>query len=444
MGRRSKIQTLGAWMNGEYVGHWTVNAQGEHSFEYDDGWVLSPYGRSISLSMPLSRAGRRYAGAVVKNYFDNLLPDNDKIRARIQQRFSAPSQSTFDLLAEIGRDCVGALQLLPEGESPGDLKQIAAEIVSDDEIERILIGPPVFGQHQHTDDDDFRISIAGAQEKTALLFRDGQWLKPRGATPTTHILKLPIGHHGDHGIDLTMSVANEWLCAKILEAYGIKTAQCWPAVFGSQQVLVVERFDRQPSRDGKWLMRLPQEDMCQAKGLPSDMKYEKSGGPGVESLMDLLLGSSNAEADRSVFFKTQVVFWLLCAIDGHAKNFSVFLEPKGGYRLTPSYDVLSAYPVIGNAAGLLQEKKVKMAMALTGKNRHYKWSELQRRHFDSTAKACGIEVSGKAIVEDVLAATPTVIEQVATGLPRGFPDQIANAILNGLGSMARRLEAITG
>lgn len=445
MGRRARIQTLGAWMNGEYVGRWSVNAQGEHTFEYDERWMSSTYGRSISLSMPLSRAGRRYTGAVVKNYFDNLLPDNDKIRARIQQRFSASSQSTFDLLAEIGRDCVGALQLLPEGESPEDVKQIATEIVSDDEIERILVGTPVFGQQQHDGDDgDFRISIAGAQEKTALLFRDGQWFKPRGATPTTHILKLPIGRHGDHGIDLTMSVANEWLCAKTLEAYGIGVAQCWPAVFGSQQVLVVKRFDRQLSRDEKWLMRLPQEDMCQAKGLPSDMKYEKSGGPGVESIMNLLLGSSNAEADRSVFFKTQVVFWLLCAIDGHAKNFSVFLDTKGGYRLTPSYDVLSAYPVIGNAAGLLQEKKVKMAMALTGKNRHYKWSELQRRHFDSTAKACGIEVSGKAIVDEVLAATPAVIEQVATGLPPGFPDRIASAILNGLGSTARRMEAITG
>jgi len=443
VGRRSKKQILGAWMNGEYVGHWTVTTQGEHRFEYDAGWMSSAYGRSISLSMPLSRAGHRYTGAIVKNYFDNLLPDNNKIRARIQQRFSAFSQSTFDLLAEIGRDCVGALQLLPEDESPGDIKHIAADIVSDDEIERILIGIPVFGQHSHTDDDDFRISIAGAQEKTALLFHNGQWCKPRGATPTTHILKLPIGRHGDHGIDLTLSVANEWLCAKILEAYGIKTAQCWPAVFGSQQVLVVERFDRQLSRDEKWLMRLPQEDMCQAKGISSDMKYEKSGGPCVESIMDLLLGSSNAESDRSAFFKTQVVFWLLCAIDGHAKNFSIFLEPKGGYRLTPCYDVLSAYPVMGNAAGLLQEKKVKMAMALTGKNRHYKWSELQRRHFDSTAKACGIETSGKAIIADVLAATPTVIEQVTTGLPREFPEHIANAILNGLTTMARHLETMT-
>ena len=440
MGRRSMTHTLGAWMNGEFVGHWTVNGRGEHSFEYDPAWIASPFGRSISLSMPLSRTGQQYTGAVVKNYFDNLLPDNDKIRARLQQRFSTPSQSTFDLLAEIGRDCVGALQLLPDGESPGEIKQIDAEPVSENEIEQILINTPIFGQHQSTVEDDFRISIAGAQEKTALLFHHGQWFKPRGATPTTHILKLPIGRHGDHGIDLTMSVANEWLCAKLLDAYGVPVAPCWPAAFGSQQVLVVERFDRHVSRDGRWLMRLPQEDMCQAKGLPSDMKYEMHGGPGVESIMDLLLGSSHAEVDRADFFRTQVIFWLLCAIDGHAKNFSVFLEPQGGYRLTPRYDILSAYPVMGNAFGFLPEKKIKMAMALIGKNRHYRWSELQGRHFDSSAKACGFEVAGKAIIENVLDATPSVIAQVTSGLPWGFPEQIADTILNGLRLTAQRLE----
>jgi serine/threonine-protein kinase HipA len=427
-------------MNGEYVGRWTVNAQGEHEFEYAETWVSSKYGRAISLSMPMSRAGRLYKGSIVKNYFENLLPDNDKIREQIQQRFSTPSQSPFDLLSEIGRDCVGALQLLPDGETPGDIKRIESEAVSEEDIESILINTPVFEQHQ--DDDDFRISIAGAQEKTALLLHEGQWMKPRGATPTTHILKLPIGRHRDHDIDLTMSVENEWLCAQILEAFGIKTATCWPAVFGKQKVLVVERFDRKLSRDGTWLMRLPQEDMCQARGLSSEMKYEKNGGPGVEAIMDLLLGSASAEADRAAFFKTQVIFWLLCAIDGHVKNFSIFLEPQGGYRLTPIYDVLSAYPVLGNGPGLLQEKKAKMAMSLIGKKRHYKWSELQRRHLESTAKACGVEVSGKTLIDDLIETTSEVITQVTAKLPVGFPELVAKPILDGLGFVTQRLEGM--
>jgi serine/threonine-protein kinase HipA len=439
MGRRSRTHTLGAWMNGEYVGRWTVNSRGDHEFEYDSTWAASDHGRSISLSMPLIQADRRFKGPIVKNYFDNLLPDNEQIRARIQQRFATPSLSPFDLLAEVGRDCVGALQLLPDGQVPGNVKQIEAEPVSESKIEQILVSAPVFGQHQ--EEDDFRISIAGAQEKTALLFHDGRWMRPHGATPTTHILKLPIGRHSDYGIDLALSVENEWLCAQILDAYGVKTSRCWPAVFGRQPVLVVERFDRRLSADGKWFVRLPQEDMCQATGVSPAMKYEKDGGPGIKPIMDLLLGSTDPELDRLDFFRTQVIFWLLCAIDGHAKNLSIFLEAKGGYRLTPRYDILSAYPVFGQGPGSLQEKKVKMAMALVGKNRHYKWSELQRCHLDSTAKACGIEAAGKAIIEEVIAMTPAVIGKLGSGLPRGFPERVAKPTFEGIEKTAERLEA---
>lgn len=440
MARRSAMHTLGAWMNGEYVGRWTVNARGEHEFEYDPAWVASEYGRPISLSLPMSHANRLYKGAAVRNYFDNLLPDNNQIRARIRQRFSTPSQSAFDLLAEIGRDCAGALQLLPDGKSPGDFRRIEGEALSEADIERILANTPVMGGHQ--DEEDFRISIAGAQEKTALLLHEDKWMRPVGTTPTTHILKLPIGRHGDHGIDLTTSVENEWLCSLILSAYDIRTAKCWPKTFGKQKALVVERFDRMLSRDGSWLMRLPQEDMCQALGLPPDSKYEKDGGPGVAALMNLLLGSLSAETDRAEFFKTQVVFWLLCAIDGHAKNFSIFLESRGGYRLAPRYDIFSAYPVLGSGPGHLPEKKIKMAMALVGKNRHYKWHELQRRHLESTAKACGMETAGQAIVKDVIAATPEVIRTVTGQVPADFPAHIANPILEGLERAARRIEAV--
>lgn len=433
------MHTLGIWMNGEYVGRWSVNARGEHEFEYAPAWAASEYGRPISLSLPMSQANRLYKGAAVRNYFDNLLPDNNQIRARIQQRFSTQSQSAFDLLAEIGRDCVGALQLLPDGVSPGDFRRIEGEALNESDIERILANTPVMGRHQ--DDEDFRISIAGAQEKTALLLHEGKWMRPLGSTPTTHILKLPIGRHGDHGIDLTTSVENEWLCSLILSAYGIRTAKCWPEKFGQQKVLVVERFDRQLSRDGAWLMRLPQEDMCQALGLPADSKYEKDGGPGVVAIMDLLLGSHSAETDRMELLKTQVVFWLLCAIDGHAKNFSIFLEARGGYRLAPRYDILSAYPVLGNGAGHLPEKKIKMAMALVGKNRHYKWHELQRRYLESTAKACGMEAAGQEIVKEVIAATPEAIRSVTAQLPAGFPAQIANPVLEGLEQASQRIAA---
>src|SRR6185295_4475234 len=144
------------------------------------------------------------------------------------------------------------------------------------------------------------------------------------------------------GIDLSTSVENEWLCAQIARAFGIPVAECRMETFGDQSALVVERFDRRLSVDGKWFMRLPQEDFCQATATSSALKYESDGGPGIGKIMEMLLGSERAAEDRRDFMRTQLVFWLLAGIDGHAKNFSIFLLPGGAYRLTPRYDIMSA------------------------------------------------------------------------------------------------------
>ncbi len=375
----------------------------------------------------------------MRNFFNNLLPDSDRIRERVQARFGAPSTDAFDLLQEIGRDCAGAIQLLRPGDQPKDVHRIDAEPLNETAIERILNNSLVAGRHQ--DDDEFRISLAGAQEKIALLLHNGAWCKPHGSTPTTHIFKLPIGV-SPSGIDLTQSVENEWLCSEILRAYGVPVATCERAQFGKQHVLIVTRFDRRLAESGSWLIRLPQEDLAQATGTPPGKKYESDGGPGIRMLMDLLLGSANAEADRLDFFRTQVIFWLLCAIDGHAKNFSIFIERLGRYRLTPRYDVLSAYPVLGHGAGMLSPEKVKMAMALQGKDRHYRWAEISRRHFELTAHNCGIGNEGKQIIEQLIKQTPSVVAQVRRALPKDFPPALSQAILDGVAAASSRMEIL--
>jgi serine/threonine-protein kinase HipA len=372
----------------------------------------------------------------VRSFFDNLLPDSDQIRERVQARYGTPSIEAFDLLQEIGRDCVGAVQLLRPEDHPDDVHRINADPLNEPAIEQILAGTLVSGRHQ--ENDDFRISIAGVQEKTALLWYEGKWCRPHGSTPTTHIFKLPLGV-APSGIDLTHSVENEWLCSQFLRAYGVPVANCERHRFGEMNVLVVERFDRRLADDRSWFIRLPQEDLAQATGTPPSKKYESEGGPGVRTLMDLLLGSNNAEADRLDFFRTQVVFWLLCAIDGHAKNFSIFLEPLGRYRLTPRYDVLSAYPVMGRGPRMLSPERVKMAMAVLGKNRHYRWAEISRRHFEMTARLCGISHEGKRIIDELVEVTPKVVDQVGTALPKDFPEAQARPILDGLSAAAQRL-----
>jgi serine/threonine-protein kinase HipA len=379
-----------------------------------------------------------FKGPRVAAYFDNLLPDNQRIRQRLQRRFETATSDAFDLLAEIGRDCVGAIQLLPEDSAPPNVRAITAAPLTPKQISQQLSTMLRSLPGSQAEEDDFRISLAGAQEKTAILRLDGKWMRAMGTTPTTHILKLPLGT-GGAGIDLTTSVENEWLCAQILDAYRVPVAHCWMEKFDEYGVLVVERFDRRMSRDNSWIVRLPQEDLCQANGLPSDQKYEADGGPGIRAIMNLLLGSSNAQEDRRDFFRTQLLFWMLCAIDGHAKNFSIFLESSGSYRLTPRYDVLSAYPILGTSARKLSPKKVKLAMAAEGKNRHYVWDSILYRHWKETARRCGMTAAFESLAAELIETTSQAIDTVSARLPKNFPDGLATSILDGLKTASARL-----
>jgi len=174
-------------------------------------------------------------------------------------------------------------------------------------------------------------------------------------------------------------------------------------------------------------------------GTPPGLKYESDGGPGIRRIMELLLGSTQPSADRRDFLRTQIVFWLLCAIDGHAKNFSVFLLPQSGYRLTPRYDVLSAYPVLGHGVGKLHSRKVKMAMAVEGTSRHYHWDKIMRRHWVETATRCGMGDEIESIVEETIDATPQALAAVSGKIPQGFPAVVADSILSGVEAAAKRL-----
>jgi serine/threonine-protein kinase HipA len=145
-------------------------------------------------------------------------------------------------------------------------------------------------------DQEFRISVAGAQEKTALLRLDEQWYRPVGTTPTTHILKPQLGQipTSDGMIDMSDSVDNEHYCMKLLEAFGLNGARTQIAKFGARRVLVVERFDRN-WRNGQHIIRLPQEDTCQALGIPPTLKYQSDGGPNMRDILGLLKGADDAQ-----------------------------------------------------------------------------------------------------------------------------------------------------
>jgi len=443
MARRSHSRSLSLWANGVRVGRWTLSARGEPELQYDEAWVRSPQGRPLSLSLPFTLSNEPHRGARVENYFDNLLPDSQEIRKRVAARFRTGSLEPFELLRAIGRDCVGAVQLLGEDEQPQGADRIEGEPVDDEAIERHLLEVIAPGRFDPAADrDDFRISLAGAQEKGAFLWWNGQWHKPRGATPTTHIFKLPMGLVGGRQADFSTSVDNEWLCLRLLRAYGLPVADAEIRQFGKQRVLVVERFDRQLSSNGQHLLRLPQEDFCQAEGVPPLLKYESDGGPGLRQLFGTLKQSEQAEQDQRTLMAAQILFWLLRAPDGHAKNFSIRILPRGKFQLTRLYDVMSAYPVLGAGPNQWTLREVRLAMALLGKDRHYHVHTIRRRHFNSTARQLGYATDAEELIQALLARTPAAIEQVRAELPEGFSGKVADSILRGLLQAARALEAM--
>ena len=436
-GRPSKTRVLDAWMNGELAGCWSLYGQG-HSFRYADTWLTSASARPLSLSLPLTQGTAPFTDERVENYFDNLLPDSLDIRKRVAMRFGAKSLKPFDLIEKIGRDCVGAVQLMPSGSAPPDVHHIGAKPLSENDIEKLL-DDTVAAQGPGSPDgeDGLRISLAGAQEKTALLLHEGKWCLPLGATPTTHILKLPLGQVGRSRADFSTSVENEWLCSRLASAFGLKAAPCHIERFGRHKVLVVERFDR--TLLGTWWARLPQEDFCQALGFPPGLKYENHGGPGMSAILDKLRGSAHATSDREHFLASQLLFWMLAAPDGHAKNFSIFIERQGAYRLTPLYDVLSAWPVMGDGPNTFQWKKATMAMAVRAGNAHYKMSEILRRHWNATAKAHAVGSDFETTIDRFITRAPGAIAEVQAQLPKDFPAQVSDSIFEGVLKQAEML-----
>lgn len=434
------MSDLNVALNGIEVGRLTLENSGAMAFQYDPAWLNQSGARAISLSLPLSP--KPYRGALVFNFFDNLLPDSEAIRSRMQARFKVPTSHPFDLLASVGRDCIGAIQLYPQNSVVPDVRTVTAEPLATSEIEQLL------GDYQNSPlgmarGNEFRISLAGAQEKTALLWHQDSWQLPTDSTPTSHIFKLPIGFLDHSNIDLRESGENEWLCLQLLKAFGLPTANAELGQFGHQKVLIVERFDRRWSKDATWLMRLPQEDFCQALGVAPAIKYESDGGPGVQDGMKLLLGSQEANKDRETFFKAQIVFWLLAAIDGHAKNFSLFIESHSAYRMTPLYDVISAYPLMKK--GSLAPQRAKMAMSVKGRNRHYHWDRIEPRHFISTAKQVGYSSErARELLEEILEQVPSAISLVEALLPNDFPSRISESILQGVKLQAGKLAQFQG
>jgi serine/threonine-protein kinase HipA len=224
MARKRNRVPLNVYLNGRLTGQLRRETSGAIDFQYDPTWLEWEHTFPISLSLPLRED--RYVGDPVIAVFDNLLPDNEDIRRRVAARTGADGADAYSLLATIGRDCVGAL-----------------------------------------------------------LYLNNAWHIPHGSTATTHIIKPQNGRRAD--VDLTQSVENDFFCMQLFFALGLPTALTEIPDFDDQRALVVERFDRRWTRDDR-LLRLPQENCCQALLVRPSRKYQSDGGPGIVDILEFL------------------------------------------------------------------------------------------------------------------------------------------------------------
>lgn len=427
-------RTLNILMNGLLVGHLKKKMSGALTFTYTKSWIKTPGARPISLSLPLLE--QPFTGDVVYHFFDNLLPESPKLRARIQAHFQLPSNHPFDLLKIIGKECIGAIQCVP-GRVPVFNKKIRFEALGEAGVAMRLRNLNDHPLGMTPGLDTFCLSLSGTTPKAAFLYHQDVWSRPRDKTPTSHILK--------HYKAEDTQAENSWLCSKIAEAFGLPVAESHLVYFEEIKTLVIKRFDRQYAQDGSWLMRRPQEDLCQALGVSSRSKYTAKGGPGIQTIMKFLLGSANPIHDRDVFYCSQVLFWLLAHTTGHAKNFSVFIQPEGKYRLTPLYDIQSAYPSLNQNQA--SKENLTLAMPLYNKpTQTYTrthWHTLERQHILETAKAMHYSVDrARAILDDMLSRIDAVIEHVEAQLPPHFPSNISQPIFDGMRAIKHTLTCL--
>ena len=211
MGRRPSYVPLRVYLNNRRVGTLSRETSGAISFAYYQNWLDWSNALPVSLSLPLRETP--YRGEPVVAVFENLLPDSDALRRRVAEKVGARGIDAYSLLSIIGRDCVGALQFLPPEDVPGAAGEVNGTAMNEAEIAGLIRQLRINPLGLDPDDGDFRISIAGAQDKTALLKKGGVWHRPISTTATTHILKPAIGVI-QNGIDLTDSVQNEYACLR--------------------------------------------------------------------------------------------------------------------------------------------------------------------------------------------------------------------------------------
>ena len=339
-------------LEGRPIGEVERLGSGALRLHFDDTYSNDPDATLLSVSMPPGNSS--HGDALVTPWLWGLLPDNADVLSRWGRDFGVSVSSPYALLGtQVGHDCAGAVQFCPPDDlddlvaRPGDVQwideaEVAARLRTLRADSTSWLGPGFTGQ----------FSLGGAQAKTALHHADGGWGVPSGSVPTTHILKPAVP--GFEAQDL-----NEHICLSAARALGLPAATTKIEAFEDETAIVVERFDR-AIRDGN-LVRVHQEDLCQALSVPPARKYQSDGGPTPAQIAELIrtaIPGADAETDVWRFADALALNWLIVGTDAHAKNHGLLLAGTQ-IRLAPLYDIASYLPY-DDSDGY----KVKLAMKI--------------------------------------------------------------------------------
>lgn len=413
-------KTLIVLLYGHRAGTVTQGSGGRLTLAYDEAWQASKTATPVSLSMPLAR--RAHDDPKVRAFLWGLLPDNEQVLDRWAQDHQVSARNPFALLQHVGEDCAGAVQLATPDRAEVMLAgDGGVKLIDEDEIARrirVLRRDPAAWHLSDTG----QFSLAGAQAKTALYFDPTvqRWGDPWGAVATTHILKPAVGGFDDHDL-------NEHLCLETANHLGLNAALSRVASFGDERVIVVERYDR--IRQDSTAVRVHQEDVCQALGLPPTAKYQSDGGPTPEQVISLLrqeIRPSRAAIDNVARFVDALAFnWIIAGTDAHAKNYSVLLT-GAQVRLAPMYDVASALPYDD-----MYLPRLRMAMRIGGE---YRIEAVAGRHWRRFAAGNGLDPDATvARIDDLAARLPAClarstrkaeVQALGSGLPARLIDRV--------------------
>lgn len=365
------VDVLDVWLDGRFAGKIMRGESDLVELLYDEDYLADRSATPLSASMPKSARG--HGPDVLMPWLSNLLPDAEEVRSRWAAKFDERRTDPFTLLAHMGEDAPGSVQIVPEDTVPADAGNLSPLTERDiaRRVRAILDDPDHWVDD--TDDDESRFSLGGNQGKFALARIDEQWFEPNGRAPSTHIVKpgmvLKSGHTDDH------IQAVEFVTMRAARALDLRAAKVGILDFDGVRAFVTTRFDRRVTADGA-VARIHQEDFCQALGVYPSRKYEEDGGPTMADMVQLLnrTSSPSYRGKDHVELADLFIFNLLVAgVDAHAKNHSM-LHAGNTTRLAPAYDLISAHGfwaedrVVFRSSAAVKYGKARKYRQISGRN----------------------------------------------------------------------------